>query len=79
MAETIIPLGEFKAACPQCGAELGIERSDVEPHGDDALICPAHGRVGVLQEFRDSIGKKVRDNVGNAIKDALRKAGLKRN
>lgn len=69
-SETNIPLGQFKATCPKCGAELGVERSGVEISGDDNLVCPVHGAVMKVQELRDSI----RSEVGNQVAEQLRNA-----
>jgi uncharacterized Zn finger protein (UPF0148 family) len=78
-------IAEGHAFCPQCGSELGVERNGVEPEDDDMLICPIHGAVMTLKEFRtqfvndhrdeiDKQVKKVTDDAQKAIQDILRKA-----
>lgn len=78
----IIPLGQFSAHCPQCGAILKIERdtesSGIELKGDERLLCPTHGNVMSLEEARRAVLEENRDNIideaRNVARDLLRDA-----
>ena len=76
-----IPLGQFKASCPQCGAELSIKHEGVELKGDERLFCPVHGDVMNLQEARRIIFEQNRDDIvdkaRNVARDLLRKGDFK--
>ena len=67
-----IPLGQFKASCPQCGAELRIEHDGVELKGNERLICPVHGNVMSLQEARRIIFEKNRDSILDKARSVVR-------
>ena len=57
------PLGQFKASCPQCGAELRIEHDGIELKGNERLICAVHGDVMSLEEARRIIFEENRNNI----------------
>jgi hypothetical protein len=54
--------------CPKCGATL-IAAADLQ--ATDVLRCPKHGDVGTLEEFLD---QSLQRQMGNAVKEALKKA-----
>lgn len=66
-SDNVIPPWRFKASCPQCGAELKIERSTeslpVELKGDERLFCPVHGDVMSVDEARRIAFKETRDDI----------------
>lgn len=80
MAETVIPIGNFKAHCPKCGSELGIDRKGAEVNGEDDLVCPVHGTVTTVNEFRYKFAEENRDLIrkkaNNVVEDMLRRAGF---
>ena len=63
----VIPPWQFKAQCPQCGAELKIkhenERFQVQLKGNERLICAVHGDVMGLDEARRVAFKDNRDDI----------------
>jgi hypothetical protein len=85
MTDNVIPPWEFKAACPQCGSDLGIERKTeqfpVQLEGHERLICPTHGDVMSLEEARrlafeksgDDIIDKAKKFAVDSIRDALKR------
>ena len=72
-----ISLGQFEPRCPQCGAQLMVERRGAEVEGDDRLLCPKHGDQGSVREFRDQVRDQTKDDVVNAVRDIFRRAGFK--
>lgn len=83
--ETVIPFGEFKPTCPQCGAELLIEHDGIESKSDDRVFCATHGTVGtretvrsqIFEENRDQIEKSAVDHAKNLLRDMLKNNGFK--
>lgn len=77
-----IPLGQFKASCPQCGADLKVQYDGIDLKGEDRMICPVHGDVGSLDEARRVLFEKNRDNIIDRAKqvaiDRLKDAFKKR-
>jgi hypothetical protein len=67
----------IKAFCPECGAQLLVERLGVDPKPDDRVFCPEHGTVGtretmdkiVVQKAADQFGKQFGKDFAEAMKD----------
>jgi hypothetical protein len=62
-SDDIVSIGEFKASCPKCGADLSIKHDGIKLKGDERMICPTHGDAGSLKEARRIVLEKSRDNV----------------
>ena len=62
-SDSIIPVGKFKAACPQCGTDLGIKHDSINLEGEERMICPIHGDVGSLEETRRIVLERNRDKI----------------
>lgn len=83
--DAVIPIGEIRPTCPQCGAQLLIEHDGVEPKPEDRVFCPEHGTIGtreaVITQIREQhgkqIGKAVGDRVGGLLRGALKGSGFK--
>lgn len=75
-SDDIIPIGQFKASCPQCGAELGIKRKiegrPVKLKGDERLFCPVHGDVMSLEEARRAVFEENRDDIIDKARKLVR-------
>src|SRR5438309_91036 len=69
-SDDVISSGQFKASCPQCGADLTIKHASVNLKGDDRLICAVHGDVGSLEKVRQAVLEKNRDDIMNCSKKA---------
>ncbi len=69
----IIHPWQFKASCPQCGAELKIEREvksfPVELEGNERLICAVHRPVMSLEEARRIAFEENRDSIVNKARE----------
>lgn len=74
----IIPPWQFKAACPQCGAELKIKRENehfpVQLEGNERLICAVHGDVMSLDEARRIAFKDNRDDIIDKAREFARES-----
>jgi hypothetical protein len=69
--DSIIPVGKFKAACPQCGTDLDIKHDGINLEGEERMICPIHGDVGSLEE-RAGLFSKDRDKIIDPLRRCYR-------
>jgi uncharacterized Zn finger protein (UPF0148 family) len=47
-----IPIGQFKARCPECEAYMLVEHDGTEDRDSDKVFCPACGHVESVADAR---------------------------